>query len=68
MRVKSLLLAAALLGSNAALAEEAEAPPLELLEYLGEWEDCEGQWVDPEILQLVMLGGEEQMNEEDKDE
>lgn len=72
MRVNSLLLAAALLASNAAAAEEVEAPPLELLEYLGEWEDSDGQWLDPQMLRLVMPGGpplgEEQVNEEDKDE
>ncbi len=72
VRVNSLLLAAVLLVSNAASAEEVEVPPLELLEYLGEWEDSDGQWFDPQLLQLVMPGspplGEEQVNEEDKDE
>lgn len=68
MPVKRLLLATALLAGTAAVAEEAQAPPLELLEYLGEWGDAEGQWLDPEILQLVSLGGGEQANEEEKDE
>ena len=72
VRVNALLLAAALLVSNAASAEEVEAPPLELLEYLGEWEDSDGKWVDPQMLQLVMPGspslGEEQVNEEGKNE
>ena len=63
-----LLLAAALLCPILVLAEEADVPPLELLEYLGEWEDGDGQWFDPTILQLVMLSGEEQANEEEKDE
>jgi hypothetical protein len=67
--VKRLLLATTLLACAAAVAEEAEVPPsLELLDYLGEWGDAEGQWLDPEILQLVTLGGGEQANEEEKDE
>lgn len=68
VQVKSLLLAAALLGFNVVVAEEAEVPPLELLEYLGEWEDQEGQWLDPQLLQLVLPGSEDQTNVEDKDE
>jgi hypothetical protein len=66
--VKRLLLATTLLACAAAMAEEAEVPPLELLEYLGEWGDAEGQWLDPEILQLVTLSGGEQANEEEEDE
>lgn len=62
------LLAAALLASTAALAEEAEVPTLELLEYLGEWEDRDGQWFDPQTLQLAIPGSEEQANEEENDE
>ncbi|MFV2055625.1 MAG: hypothetical protein ACC707_04115 [Thiohalomonadales bacterium] len=33
----------------AAYAEE-EMPSMEFLEYLGEWETKEGQWVDPTVL------------------
>lgn len=68
MRGKELLLAAALLGSGALMAGEADVPPLELLEYLGEWQDAEGRWLDPVMLQLAMLTGGVQANEEDKDE
>ncbi|HEX9802777.1 MAG TPA: hypothetical protein VGB35_05960 [Gammaproteobacteria bacterium] len=68
MPVKRLLLATTLLACAAVAAEEAEVPPLELLDYLGEWGDAEGQWLDPEILQLVSLGGGEQANEEEEDE
>lgn len=63
-----LLLVAALLGSGTAMAEEVDVPPLELLEYLGEWQDADGRWLDPETLQLAMQAGGEQANEEDKDE
>ena len=68
VQVKPLLLAVALLGLNSALAEETEVPPLELLEYLGEWEDHDGQWIDPQLLQLAMPRSEEQVNEEQSDE
>jgi hypothetical protein len=29
-------------------AADAEAPSLEMLEYLGEWEQDNEQWIDPE--------------------
>ena len=28
-----------------------EAPTLELLEFLGEWETSDGQWIDPAVLE-----------------
>ncbi len=33
-----------------ALCAEEEQPSLELLEYLGNWEDANGSWVDPQLL------------------
>ena len=72
-RVNSWLFTAALFASATLWAEEVEVPPLELLEYLGEWEDGNGQWVDPQLLQLAMprgleqANGEEQVNEEGND-
>ena len=68
MPASALLLSLVLFGTAAAWAEEVEVPPLGLLEYLGEWEDRDGQGLDPQLLQLLMPRGEEQVNEEDKDE
>ena len=68
MRANYLLLVMSMLGAGTSLAEEPQAPPLELLEYLGEWEDREGRWTDPQLLELAMPGGDEQVNEEQKDE
>ena len=73
-RVNSWLFTAVLFASATLWAEEVEVPPLELLEYLGEWEDGNGQWVEPQLLQLAMphgeaqANGEEQANEEANDE
>ena len=40
--------AAVLLAASAALvADEASAPELGLLEFLGEFEDADGVWIDP---------------------
>jgi hypothetical protein len=30
---------------------EEELPTLELLEFLGEWENSEGEWIDPEKME-----------------
>ncbi|MFO7594316.1 MAG: hypothetical protein R6X15_09775 [Pseudomonadota bacterium] len=49
MRCKPLLLALLLLSPPLA-AEDREQPSLELLEYLGGWEDEEGNWLDPVTL------------------
>ena len=63
-----LLVAATLFVSTALHAEGVETPPLELLEYLGEWEGREGEWIDPQLLQLAMPGDGQQVNEEQNDE
>ncbi len=69
MRANYLLLVMSMLGAGPALAEESQSPPLALLEYLGEWEDQEGRWIEPQLLELAMPGGsDEQVNEEQKDE
>lgn len=36
-------------------AAEEEQPSLELLEYLGNWEDSNGNWIDPQMLEPAML-------------
>jgi hypothetical protein len=47
---------------------ESEAPTLELLEFLAEWQDEEGDWIDP--VEFVGNGGmhESESNEESSDE
>ena len=45
-----------LLLSSALFAEEAETPSLALLEYLGEWQDEEGNEIDPQALVLLEMG------------
>ncbi len=67
----SLVLLVMILISQSLQAETAEtqagdeAPSLELLEFLGEWESSDGEWVDPADLEdddfakLMSLTGEE---------
>ena len=54
MRVRPLLLML-LLFSPALFAGEAAAPSLALLEYLGEWQDEDGNEIDPQALALLEL-------------
>jgi hypothetical protein len=35
------------LGVSAVYAEETQKPSMEFLEFIGEWEDKDGQWQDP---------------------
>jgi len=37
------------------LAAEQPTPSLELLEFLGEWETDDGEWVDPEVVADIQL-------------
>lgn len=54
MRGRPLLLLL-LLASTGACAGEAELPSLALLEYLGEWQDEDGNAIDPQALALLGL-------------
>ena len=36
-----------LMGAATVYAEEAQAPSMEFLEFMGEWETSDGQWQDP---------------------
>jgi hypothetical protein len=56
MPVRGLLLLA--LCNVTAVAAQEEAPPLALLEYLGEWLDEGGNEIDPQELALWQLDGE----------
>lgn len=43
--------------------EVAEMPSLELLEFLGDWETDDGEWIDPEELEQIALTDQEQEQE-----
>jgi len=49
--MKRIMLMVCCLGVSTVYAAEAEAPSMELLEFMGEWEGSDGQWQDP--MQLV---------------
>lgn len=42
-----LLILLVTLSATLAYAEEAQAPSLDFLEFMGEWETTDGQWQDP---------------------
>ena len=46
--------------------EEAERPSLELLEFLGDWETDDGEWIDPEELEQSVIADQEQEVEDEK--
>ncbi len=43
---------------------ESEEPSLELLEFLADWQNEEGDWVDP----IEFVGGDERVDESEKSE
>lgn len=43
--------------------KEEELPSMELLEFLGEWETEDGEWIDPEELDEIALTGQEQKDD-----
>jgi len=47
-------------------SEESEMPSLELLEFLGDWETDDGEWIDPEELEQIALIDQEQEEHEDE--
>ncbi len=44
-------------------AVEQEPPSMELLEYLGNWEDSNGNWIDPQMLEPTAMRVAESENE-----
>ena len=47
-------------------SEESEMPSLEFLEFLGDWETEDGEWIDPEELEQIALSDQEQETNEDE--
>ena len=47
-------------------SEESDIPSLELLEFLGDWETDDGEWIDPEELEQIALSDEERETYEDE--
>lgn len=45
--------------------DEAELPSLEFLEFLGDWETEDGEWIDPEELEEIALSDPEQNYEDE---
>lgn len=43
---------------------DAETPSMELLEFLGDWETADGEWIDPEEMEQIELQEPEQTNDE----
>ena len=46
--------------------ENSETPSLEFLEFLGDWETDDGEWIDPEELEQITLTDQEQEHEDEK--
>ncbi len=67
MRVSPLLLLLAL-APQWSVATAAEPPSLALLEYLGEWQDEEGNEIDPQALALLKLEAEAAGDESNDEE
>lgn len=47
-------------------SEDAEMPSLEFLEFLGDWETEDGEWIDPEEMEQIALTDQEQQEDEDE--
>lgn len=47
-------------------SEDTEMPSLEFLEFLGDWETDDGEWIDPEELEKIVLTDQEQEKNEDE--
>ena len=46
--------------------ENMETPSLEFLEFLGDWETDDGEWIDPEELEQISLTDQEQEYEDEQ--
>ncbi len=66
MRVEHLLAGMLLLLPLTGMAEDTELPSLELLEYLGEWQDEAGNEVDPHVLALLQAEAVREKGDDDE--
>ena len=46
--------------------ENTEMPSLEFLEFLGDWETDDGEWIDPEELEQITITDQEQGYEDEQ--
>lgn len=68
MRFSPLVLVLLLLSPPLLAEEEAPPPSLELLEYLGGWEDEQGNWLDPLTLDAAAVELAQAESETDTDD
>lgn len=65
-----LLMIVLLAGGSAAAAEEKaqaqEPPSMELLEFLGQWQTDDGEWIDPTALERMVIPEQEQRGSDDE--
>ena len=66
--VRRLCLILAVLTSSSLYAEQASAPDVEFLEFLGEWQTKDGQWQDPIELMEMQEANLLQVKESETDE
>ena len=69
MQVKGLylMMIGCLLSVDVMAEQQKPLPSDELLEFLGQWEKVDGQWVDPtEMQELVMLEEKQLKGEQDE--
>jgi len=65
---RAILIIIGCLFTSVVMAEDKSAPPSDkLLDFLGQWERVDGQWVDPtEVQELSMLEGKQLNGEDDE--
>ena len=51
-------------GQIDASQENIETPSLEFLEFLGDWATDDGEWIDPEELEQMVIADQDQKNED----
>ena len=51
-------------GQIGASQQNIETPSLEFLEFLGDWETDDGEWIDPEELEQIAIADQDQNNED----